>query len=301
VSSCEEAGLPIDDLMAKAGLNQLVHARSVWDRLYGDAVRRIHKVRQKPQARQVLDELLPGVNIVNELGESPIYTQLQAPQLQSLPTITMSQSEISHNSLLPPSLQTLPGALIPQQPKDLQNVLHVKPPQLQVMSQPALMRPPQPPPVSMSQQTFAKQDLLGQLPHMAHMSATSMTSRQTTGHRHALGGLSLASPFIEAGWEQKDSHSRQSAHNFRQYGEARREFNSGEEESALQNRRKLGSNWSFRDDLPSKSLNASVSLPAMFASTENGDALAATTQMMHQITGGVRRKHPTAHKPVWHP
>merc|ERR1719326_803245 len=45
---------------------------TVWDRLYSDAMNRIDRVKKQSEARQLLEELIPGVNLMRALGESPL-------------------------------------------------------------------------------------------------------------------------------------------------------------------------------------------------------------------------------------
>lgn len=78
MGECRSSGLDeVPRLVDKVGLGQVVRAKSVWDRLYSDAIRRVDKVKDRQASRAVLEELMPGVSVRHALEESSVPQQLQ--------------------------------------------------------------------------------------------------------------------------------------------------------------------------------------------------------------------------------
>jgi len=302
LQKCRDRGMDVEDLVAEVGLASVLDAMSVWARLYKDAMSRISRVKEQEDARQVLEELMPGVNLIRELGESHILEQLQPSPLRPPSRVLVEDDEID---IPPPDVAAAAisffeaGFPSPAPVSFSTTFFKVKPlttspnaccSLLGSASCPALLEAEGPP-----------HDAKLLAPPDGDRSAEQ--SRRLGPRSPRLGdgakGFVIAARSTVLGvgdGEGGERSKRQHTHRRAQRATARAAFVGVEGSFGFQAQEHERRRARQHEPEAKSWLTESVSLPNMFASRTDAQA---TSQMMQHIAGGIRHRHAGNREGIW--
>lgn len=295
LQKCRDRGMNVEDLVAEVGLAPVLNAMSVWERLYNDAMSRITRVKKQEEGRQLLEELMPGVNLIRELGESPILEQLQPSPLRPPSPVAVEVDEID-----------IPAPDVPVQAISFFEAGFPSPAPVSFSTTFFKVKPLTTSPNACCSALFAS----ASCPVLLEAEGNTPDSDRAVEQSRRLGprsprlgdgakGFLIAARSTVLGVgdaEGGERSKRQHTHRRAQRATARAALVGVEGSFGFQAQENEKRRARQHDHEPKGWLTESVSLPNMFASRTDAQA---TSQMMQHIAGGIRHRHAGNRDAVW--